>query len=214
MKYLRKSDPDKAKELAKLREGDPEKFKAELRRHGGEEFSKIVMERMRIWQERRRAEFVEWLGKNYRKDAEELAKLKAKDPDLYLTKYEHIRDKYWRIFEEERRNPELAEVLKEDLELKKRRDELIRRIKAAKSDRQKKRLTADLEDVVNRRFDLIIRRKQIAYERLLRWLEELKNRIKESRDEIAKWSDHKAREENIKERLKDLTEGTVPFEWD
>ncbi|UCG56111.1 MAG: hypothetical protein JSU70_14710 [Phycisphaerales bacterium] len=214
MRYLKENNPDKARELAKLREDDPEKFKADLRIHGGGEFSKIVMERMQMWQERRRAEFVEWLGKNYRKDAEELAKLKEQEPDLYMTKYEHIREKYWRIFEEERRNPELAEVLKEDLELKKKRDELLRQIKAAKSDRQKKMLTAELEEVVSRRFDLIVRRKQIAYERLLRWLEELKNRIKESRDEIAKWRDEEARAQNIRKRLTDLTEGAVPFKWD
>lgn len=214
MQYLKKNNPDKASELAKLREQDPEKFKAELRRHGGKEFGKIVMERMETWRQRRQAEFVEWVGKNYRCDAEELARLKAKDPDLYLKKYEHIRDKYWRIFEEERRNPELAEVLKEDLELKQRRDELLRRIKAAKNDKQKERLMADLEEVVGRRFDLIIRRKQIAYERLLRWLEELKNRIKESRDEIAKWRDEKFRAENIKKRVEDLNEGVVEFKWD
>jgi hypothetical protein len=214
MQYLKENNPDKARELAKLREKEPEKFKAELRRHGGEEFSKIFMERMEELRQQRRTEFIEWVGKNYRKDAEELARLKEREPDLYLTKYEHIRDKYWRIFEEEKRNPELAEVLKEDLELKKRRDDLLRRIKSAKSEKQKKRLGTELEEVVGRRFDLIVRRKQIAYERLLKWLAELQDRVKRSSDEIAKWRDKKAREENIKKRLKDLTEGTVQFKWD
>jgi hypothetical protein len=214
MKGLRGRDPEKAKELAEWRQKEPEKFSAELRRVAHEEIGKIMRERAESWWRKRRAEFIEWFGKNYRREAEELAKLKDRDPDLYWKKFELVRDKYWRIFEEERRNPELAEVLKEDLELKERRAELVTRLKAAKSERDKKRLAAELEDVVSRRYDLIVRRKQIAYERLLRWLEELKNRIKESRGEIAKSKDPGVKAENVKKRMKELTEDIRKFRWD
>jgi hypothetical protein len=214
MKGLKERDPAKAKELADLREKDPEKFKIELRRQGGEEFGKIMKERMENFWRKRRAEFVEWLGKNYSKEAEELARLKEKEPELYLKKYNMLRDRYWHIFEEEKRDPEFARVLKEDLELRQRQGELLREIKAAKSDSQKKELTAGLEDVVSRRFDLIVKQKEIMYERLLKWLEELKNRVKESKVEINKWKDKEFKAENVKQRLKDLTEGTRRFEWD
>jgi len=214
MKGLKKREPAKAKELAELREKDPEKFKVELRRQGGEEFGKIMKERMENFWRKRRAEFVDWLGKNYSKEAEELAKLKDKEPELYLKKYNILRDRYWHIFEEEKRDPEFARVLKEDLELKQRQYELLRAIKAAKSDSQRKGLTADLETVVSRRYDLIVKQKEIMYERLLKWLEELKNRVKESRTEIKKWQDEEFKVENVKKRLKDLTEGTPRFEWD
>jgi hypothetical protein len=100
------------------------------------------------------------------------------------------------------------------LELRQRQGELLREIKAAKSDSQKKELAAGLEDVVSRRFDLIVKRKEIMYERLLKWLEELKNRVKESKVEINKWKDKEFKAENVKQRLKDLTEGTLRFEWD
>ena len=214
MKGLKERDPAKAKELAELREKDPEKFKAELRRQGGEEFGKIMKERMENFWRKRRAEFVEWLGKNYSKEADELAKLKDKEPELYLKKYNILRDRYWHIFEEEKRDPEFARVLKEDLELRQKQGELLRAIKAAKTDRQRKELAADLEAIVSRRFDLIVKQKEIMYERLLKWLEELKNRLKESKDEINKWKDDKFKVENVKQRLKDLTEGTRRFEWD
>jgi hypothetical protein len=214
MKGLKERDPAKAKELAELREKDPEKFKAELRRQGGEEFGKIMKERMENFWRKRRAEFVEWLGKNYTKEADELAKLKDKEPELYLKKYNILRDRYWHIFEEEKRDPEFARVLKEDLELRQKQGELLRAIKAAKTDRQRKEFAADLEAVVSRRFDLIVKQKEIMYERLLKWLEELKNRVKESKDEINKWKDDKFKAENVKQRLKDLTEGTRRFEWD
>jgi hypothetical protein len=212
MKGLQESNPEKAKELAKLREKDPNQFRGELRRHGREEFGEIIRERINKWRKRRRAEFLESLEKLVPKEAQELAKLKDTNPDLYAEKYERALKKYGRIIEEGRRNPELAEVLIEDLKLKKRRDELLKKIKAVKSENEKKKLVAELEEVVAGRFDLIVRRKQIAYERLLRWLEELRKRIRESRGEIARWRDEKLKNENVKQRMQDLLE--PKFNWD
>ena len=77
----------------------------------------------------------------------------------------------------------LFQLMKTQLKLKKRKDELLTKIKAAKTQKEKEKLTTELEEVLGRRYDLIVRRKQIAYERLLKRLEELKNRIKQSRDE-------------------------------
>ncbi len=213
MKGLQESNPEKAKELAKLCEKDPEKFRNELRRHGREEFGKIIRERIDKWRKRRRAEFLESLEKLVPKEAQELAKLKNTNPDLYAEKYELALKKYGRIIEEGRRNPELAEVLIEDLKLKKRRDELLKKIKAVKNETEKKKLVAELEEVVAGRFDLIVRRKQIAYERLLRWLEELRKRIRESRGEIVKWRDEKFKNENVKQRTGDLLEEIPKFNW-
>jgi len=212
MKGLQESNPEKAKELAKLREEDPNQFSVELRRHGREEFGKIIREHIESWRKRRRAEFLEELGKIVPKEAEELAELKDKNPDLYAEKYELALKKYGRIIEEKRRNPELAEVLLEDLQLKKRRDELLKKIKATRSEREKKKLVGELEEVVASRFDLIVRRKQIAYERLLRWLNELQERIKESRAGIAEWRNEKFKAQKVKERIKDLTDPEFP--WD
>jgi hypothetical protein len=215
MKGLQESNPEKAKELARLREKDPNQFSVELRRHGSEEFGKIIRERIDNWRKRRRAEFLESLEKFAPKEAQELAKLKDTNPDLYAEKYELALKKYGRIIEEGRRNPELAEVLIEDLKLKKTRDELVKNIKAAQSDREKKKLIADLEDVVADRFDLIVRRKQIAYERLLRWLNELQKRLRESRSEISRWRDDNFKHDNVKHRIQDLIgETPTEFRWD
>ncbi|MFB0553173.1 MAG: hypothetical protein ACETWQ_07650 [Phycisphaerae bacterium] len=214
MKGLQEIDPEKAKELTRLREKEPERFMEELRRHGREEFGKIVRERIDKWRRERQNEFLEWLGKNLAKEAQELAKLKEKDPGLYTKKYELAWNKYGRIFEEGRRNPELAEVLIEDLKLKKRQDELLNTIKAAKNEKEKQKLVAELEKMVARRFDLIVRRKQIEYERLLRWLKELRERVTESRDQIDIWRSDKFKNENVKKRVQDLLEETPKFSWD
>jgi hypothetical protein len=214
MKDLKESDPAKAKELAELRKKDPDQFQIELREYGREQFGRIIRERMETWGRRRQTEFLQWFRKNYRAEAEELAKLKETEPDAWWRRFDSIREKYWPIFEEEKRNPELAAVLKEDLQLKKRRDELRGRIRAAKSEKEKQELTGQLEEVVGRRFDLIVRRKQIKYGWLLKWLEELQERIKESRAEIAKWQDEKFKAENVKQRVKELIKETPRFSWD
>jgi|SRR3972149_1193132 len=213
MNRLKESNPEKAKELEKLRSEDPNRFQFEIGRHGGEEFDKIIRERIENWRQKVQAEFLEWLTKNYRQEADKLGGLKEKDPDLYWKKFDLIREKYWRIFEEEKRNPELAEVLKEDLELRKRCDELIGGIKSTKDDKEKKELTGQLEEVVGRRFDLIIRRKQIEYERLLKRVEELQKQLNESKAEIDAWREEKFKNENVKSRVNELL-GERSFKWD
>ncbi|MHC4489210.1 MAG: hypothetical protein ACYSW7_08560 [Planctomycetota bacterium] len=216
MKSLKERDPAKAKELAELREKDPEKFRDELRRHGygREEFGKIIRERIDKWRKTRQAEFLEWLEKPLPREARELAKLKERNPNIYAEKFELVWKKYGRVFEEGRRNPELSDILLEDLKLQERRDELLKKIKLAGNEKEKKKIVAELEKVIAARYDLIVLRKQRAYERLLKWLEELQDRINKSRAEIAKYNDEKVKAENVKQRSKELTEETPQFRWD
>jgi DNA-binding Lrp family transcriptional regulator len=213
MEGLRERSPEKAKELEKLRDKEPEKFNAELRRHAREEFGKVVKERIEKLRQQRQAEFLEWLAKNVSDEAEELAKLKESSPDLYGEKYELVWKKYGRTFEESRRSPELAQVLIEDIRLQKRRDQLLGKINTTTSQREKKKLTAELEEVVGHRYDLIVRRKQIAYEWLLKRLEELQNRINESSADIRKAQDTKVKAENVKKRTQELLEEKKGFNW-
>jgi hypothetical protein len=202
MKSLAESNPEKAKELEKLRQEDSRKFQEQLREHGREEFGKIVRERIEKWRKQRREEFLKWLEENFRREAEELKK--QQDPDLYWKKYELIRQKYWRIFDVERRNPELAEVLKEKLKLKGRQDRLLRGIGSAKDQKKRKELIGRLTEVVSSRFDLIVREKQIAYKWLRERLEELKKRVEESQAELDKLMDPKSKEQNVDKRVDDL----------
>jgi hypothetical protein len=202
LKSLKESNPDKAKELEKMRNEDPNNFQEQLREYGGEEFGKIIRERIERWREQRREEFLKWLEENFRRQAEELKRLQ--DPDLYWKKYEIIRQKFWRIFEEERRNPELAEVLKEKIRLEYWRDRLLREIRRAKEEKKKKELINKLREALSRRFDLIVREKQIAYKWLRDRLEELKRRVEESQAEIDKLEDPKVKKQNIDKRINDL----------
>jgi hypothetical protein len=214
MDGLKQRSPEKAKELEELRKKDPDKFREELIKNASEEFRKVVGERIEKWRQQRQTEFIEWLTKSIPDEAEELAKLKEANPNLYGEKYELVWRKYGRIFDENRRNPELAKVLLEDVKLQKRRDDLIARINATNNENEQKRLHAELEEVVGLRYDLIVRRKQMAYEWLLKRLEELQNRINESRAEILKAQDPKVKAENIKKRTQELLGEKKGFSWD
>ena len=203
LKSIKETSPEKAKELESIREKEPGKFQEKLREYGGEELGKIVRERIEKWRQQRREEFIKWLEDNFRREAEELKRLQD-DPDLYLKKYELLWQKYRRIFDEERRNPELAEVLKEKIRVERWRDRLLRGIRNEKDEKKKKELVNKLREAVSRRFDLIVREKQIAYKWLRDRLEELKRRVEESQAEIDKLKDPKIKKQNIDERVDDL----------
>jgi len=253
MAWLAESDPEKAKELARLREEDPEKFKVELKKAKQEKYGKydekhwegqklhskkdmqmggsgapgggrgeMLRERMhdrrigmRGERERmhdRHAECLEWLGKNYPEEAEKLTKLKDKKPELYRKHLRYMCEKYRKIMEAEEENPQLAEVLKEDLELKMKRGKLLRMIKAETDENQKEKLVKELKEVVSNRFDLIIKRKQMRYEQMSEDLERLKKEVAKKSAEIEKWKENK--EEKVKEHLEELMSRTEKFEWD
>jgi len=208
---LKKRDPNAAKELNELRTKDPEKFKTELRKKAWPEIGKIIME---MWATRQRAEFLEWLEKYVPKEAEELVQLREKDPDLYAQKYDLTWQNYRRIYDRARRSPELAKVLVADLQLGEREETLSKQIRTAESEEDKNEFTAQLENVVSDRYDLIVRQKQIEYEQLLKRLEELQKQVKESIEDIGRWRDEGFKKEKVKERVEDLTKERKPgFRW-
>ncbi len=215
MKWVKDKNPGKLKELEELRKNKEEadKFTNKLREYATEEFDKVVRERFDKYRQRRQQAFLEWLKKEYAWEAKELEKIKTKDPNLYNKKFDLAWEKYRRIYEAWRWNPELGKVLKQDMALKHRRDELVGKLKKEKDDKKKKELAHHLWEVVADRFDLIVRRKQIAYDHLLKRLEELQKRINEQKNEIKKWRDNKFKEDAMKERIKDLLEGIPKFKW-
>lgn len=214
LEALKKRDPKKAREVESLRKKDPERFMDELRRHATEELDKLIDERREKWRQKWQAAFLEWLEKNLHDESKELLRLKDADPNVYNRKYDLVSRKYYRIFEVSRRNPEWAEVLLEDLKLQKREDELVARIKSTKHNKeQEDKLANELEEVVALRYDVILRRRQIAYEWLLKRLEDLRNEIRKSREEMIKYRQPNIKEENVKQRIKDLLEEKKRF-WD
>jgi len=171
-----------------------------------------MREAFRERMQERESEILEWLKKNYPEEAQKLAELKEKDPNLYGRQMATSFRKYGRIMELISEYPELADVFKKDMELRRQQHELLEKIKVATNDDEKKKLTAELEQVIGDRFDIIVKRKQAEYEQLLKRLENLKQEVNRSNAEIEGWKQTK--NEKVKERLNELMSKTDRFEWD
>ena len=156
-------------------------------------------------------EFVEWLKKNYPDQAAELEKLRQKDGEGFIEWAALSRKKYGPIMKAEKYNPELAQVLKEDLELKNRRNELLEEIRSA-SGKELEELTEELTDVVSERFDLIVRKREFRCKSMLKRLEKLEIKVQQREAEIDKLRDKKG--QAVEERIKELVGKTEKINWD
>ena len=156
-------------------------------------------------------EFIEWLKENYPEEAEELEELHERNPEAAVRRLALSRRQYGRIMEAHQENPALAEVLKEDLQLKQHRDEILEQIKSAKGDNRDK-LRKELHEVVSARFDLIVRKKQLKYEELLRRLERLQKEVQEREAEVEKLAEKK--DSAVQERLGELVGKREKINWE
>jgi hypothetical protein len=156
--------------------------------------------------------YLEWLKENYAVEAEKLAEMSKKDPEIYWKHLGFSLKKYGKIAEAARENPRLAEVLKKDLELRQQQDKLLEEIEAA-GDKDKEGLVKDLKDVINNRFDVIVERKQIEYEQLIEKLETLKKDVEQRKAKMEKWKDAKFKDDSVKARLEELLGKSDKFTW-
>lgn len=228
---VKERDPQRAEELQKLYDKSPESFWEELRREfrqrerdrqgpppppGERRPSEMPPSRddQDRWGERlkrRLDEFIQWLEKNDPEEAASLAELKEKDPDAYLAKSGEARRRYEPIMRAQRDNPELAKVLMKDMDLQKQQDDILRRLRTADA-KDKEAMTKELEQVISTRFDVILLKKQLMYDelyaRLLKLQEELEKR--QSELEVLKNS----KEQNVQDRMKELTTQVEKINWD
>ena len=231
---LAEQDPEKAKELAKLQQEDPGKFTAELREIIHHQFDERRKKHMKggggngskhpgpehPWRDRaiqmrqKHNEYLEWLQGNYPDEANSLAEIKDEKPELYMKKLQHSLRKYGQIIRASKENPQLAEILKKDLLLKEKRNDLLKEIRTTTDEKKTKALAKELETVISSRFDLIVERKQAEYEQLNRRLERLKEQVEKSQAQIEKWKDSKFKGESLKSRLDKLITKAEQFTWD
>ena len=157
-------------------------------------------------------DYIKWLEKNYPQQAEELNKLKDDKPGLYQKKLDVGMRRYGRIMEASKSDPALAEVIKQDLELKDKRNKLLKELKATTDEKEKDKLTAELKDIVSNRFELVVKKKQLRYEELQRKLETMKKEVSQGEAELTKLKAGKA--EHIEQRMKKLISGAEQIDWD
>jgi hypothetical protein len=236
---IEETNPEKAKELKRLLEEDPNEFHKQLRAHFRQEFRGRMRPqgpegqdwgdrprtrrqarsprsggkgpmRDRMWE--KHIEFTKWLTENYPDKAKRLEQLQQSGDEGYLEEVRKVMKTYGPVMRASRRNPELAGVLKEDLSLKEQRHELLADIKAATDEGEKEQLTKQLGKVVADRFELIIKRKQIKYEELLQRLKSLEKQVQERKTEVDRLKSQKA--DKVSERLEELIKGTEKVDWD
>ena len=132
-------------------------------------------------------EFLKCLKENYPDEAAKLEQIKKDNPEQYMRAMMISGKKYGRFVEAVKDDPNLAKVLKQQMELKDKRSELLKQIRATTDEKQKKTLTTELEQIVGQQFDLIVKRKQMAYEDLTKKLADLQKEVDQKKTEVEKW---------------------------
>jgi len=237
MNRLKETDPKKAEELEKLQKQDSEAFKTEIRklmrRHRRERLRNRRLQGSDVRLRKGRgagagpqgpgmaggphpehARYLKWLRENYPQKAEELYRLKKDNPELFQRRMRRDMRRHQRIISAAEQCPELAEAMKKSMELKDKRNELLEKIKSATGEDEKKQLTAQLEDVVGKRYDLIVKRKEIRYELLQKKIEKMQQQVKENAVELEKWKDPAVKQQNVKKRVAELIGRAESFKWD
>ncbi|MFH1613930.1 MAG: hypothetical protein ABIG61_02445 [Planctomycetota bacterium] len=153
-----------------------------------------------------------WLKENEPEKAAELEQLKKDNPEMYERRLRLMQRQYRRIMQASKDNPELATVLKEDLQLKRQRNELVKQIRGTEDQAEAEKLKAELKTVIGKRFDLIIKKKQLQYEDLQSKLEKLKKEVEQRKGELEKMKGDK--ETQIKERFEKLISATEKIDWE
>ncbi|MHB0946597.1 MAG: hypothetical protein ACYC3B_05465 [Sedimentisphaerales bacterium] len=235
---IRAKDPNEAARLEQLREENPRQFRMELRQiaakdmpgmrperkgRGGEMpgmtppdgmpgMPGMPPERNRENMRGMETELMAWLTKNEPAEANSLAALKEKDPRAYMRKIAIDTRKYRQIMETEETNPVLAEVLKKDIKLNDRRNELLEKFRTANDDKQKETVKAELRDVMSQTFDVKLQKKQIKYENLKKRLEELQKNVDKSQTELENFKNNK--DSLVNEELENIISPSGQFNWD
>ena len=238
LEKIKKDDPNEGARLEKLRSEDPKLFRMGIREfmreHGmrpgplteqpmegqgerpmnmrGDRDQMMGREKVREHMQARENEMTAWLEKNEPAKAKELAALKETDPQGYMRRMMLEMKNYREIIDAEQANPALAEVLKKDLVLKQKRNELLEQLKGTTDEAKKKELTEQLRTVIGERFDLIVQKKQLKYEELKKKLEELQQTVNKSQAELENIKSKKA--EQIEKHLQELQSQSENLNWD
>jgi len=164
-----------------------------------------------------REEYLNWLSENFPDEAQKLQQMQQRNPGEQGPGGRRMAlsmKKYYRAFEASKRNPELGEILKQDITLKDRRRELLRELQKTTDEDAKSALTAELSEVVGQRYNLIVIRKQIAYEELAKKLQELQKELEKNEAEVEKFKDQAFKDKHIKTRVEELTTQTEKLNWE
>ncbi len=152
--------------------------------------------------QKQHAELLALIKENRPERARKLADLRESDPDRYFREFSAQRRIWGPVLEARNRgDTKLAGLLIEDVDLVEDRDALLRKIHSADKKRRQK-LIAELEGVVSKRFDLILKKKKLQYEALRRRLTRLQEEFERKQQELEKLTGSK--KQAITKRINEL----------
>ncbi|MFI4912589.1 MAG: hypothetical protein ACIAQZ_13060 [Sedimentisphaeraceae bacterium JB056] len=161
---------------------------------------------------KRNEEFLEWLNENFPEQAEKLSLATEANPERAFRDMMPTVMMYRDIFETEKKNPELAALMKQDVELKQRRNEVVERLSITEGKEEREELAAHLEDIVAARFDLILEKRQMRFDELRQRLAELEEQIAKQQSDLQELS--KQRDAQIKKRVDELMAEKEQMIWE
>ncbi len=239
MRRIAENNPEKAEHLRQLREKNPQEFREQMRlligargnrddnrtrgQHSGQskgEKGKEGMPGMRTpgrgggfgrRMAERHDEYVKWFKKEFPEKAQKMEALREKYPEKYMKLMQVGQKKYSPIMRAQKSNPELAKVLKEDILLQSQRDQLLKELRSADK-KESKALRKELKEIVSSRFDIIVRKKQLHYEDMLKKLQALEKKVNKQQAEVESLKDKK--NETIEQRIEELVGKTEKISWD
>jgi hypothetical protein len=218
LKQIEAKDPALAKKLLNLKKNNPKNFRDELfkatqkyklgKGSGKGPGRDGHRERMMQWEKERNAEYIAWLKDNYPEEAVKLEKLQKGKPGIFNRHVRISRKIYGEIREMQKENPKIAENMKEQLEVLKKRTVLITsaqsladQIKKAKGPKRDK-LVKQLKETLSIRIDLIVVLHKLQYEVLEEKIRQLNKQIAEQKAQTDKFIQKK--DEEIAKRMERL----------
>ncbi len=189
--HLKKTDPDEAARLEKLRTENPERFQAELQRAMRAQYSRDIV------------------FTKTQKEKEGFKPLTSRTSKLnsshsYAGLPGKANEQHRGIEKASQDSSLVVENLKEELRVDEQIKKQLEEIKKASDDSQKQKLTGELKDLVGRKVDLNLKKKRLEYERTLSKLTKLQEQIKASEAELKKQESTDARNSKIDAMMKDI----------
>jgi hypothetical protein len=154
--------------------------------------------------EKEREDFMKWLKANYPEEEKQLVELKKTEKDpakIDRATMQHYRQ-YMNIYVASKYSPKLAEILKQDLPLRKLRRDLAAKIEKTADAAEKAKLTEQLRDVVTKRFGLLVQQKQVEYDILLERLKTVQKQIEDSKSKLEELKQNS--KQRIEEQMTEL----------
>jgi len=160
-------------------------------------------------------EFMDWLKDVYPQEFERLQELKETNPQLYELKLLAKSNELRRLYFAYKENPERGEILIDIRELNQQRDIILKELKNTNDEKELEELKEKLAETIEKKYDLLVKQKELAYQSLRERLEKLQQQVKESEKQVGKWKSDDYRGKLVAERLATLTgDDSKVFNWD